>query len=939
MILSQTEHHVFSPGTLVRVRNREWVVQPNTDPETLRLRPLGGTDDDIQLILPALETTTVQSAVFPPPDASRPGSWSSALLLRDALRLKLRSGAGPFRSFGHIAVEPRAYQLVPLLMALKMETVRLLIADDVGIGKTIEAGLIVRELLDRGEISRFAVLCPPHLVEQWQGELLNRFNLHAASVTASSVARLEKEVPHGESIFTYFPAVVVSLDYIKSESHRDHFISGAPECIVVDEAHTCTKAGKGRQLRYALLKKLTENPDRHCILLTATPHSGDDDAFGNLLSLLKPEFSSLAGNMSGGNDTLRSDLALHFVQRRRKDINEWQDNSVFPVRKVKDASYALTGDWGTFFDDVRKYCLGLAQKAEQEKGEAARMMWYATLALLRCISSSPAAAMSALNTRLSGTQEEMALLADEDRIDDGEGEELVSNDQEPAARLEESETIEELLVRAESLRGPETDPKLAKLVKEIRDLLKDKFRPVVFCRYIATAHYVAEELKKLFPSSTIDCITGSLTSDERAIKVSLLSEETQPILVATDCLSEGVNLQDGFNAVIHYDLAWNPTRHEQREGRVDRFGQQAKEVRCVMIYGEDNPVDGFIFNVILKKAETIKNRLGVLVPMPDDERRMKVAVVKAALMKSGTKFDGQQTLDFGDDAELKDIVDTVNERWIDAMEKAQANRTVFAQRSLKPDEVIPEWHKQMAALGDWKDVERFTLEALTRLSARPDKKNEHDFLFSPASLPPALRERMAAEGLSSAIPVSFKYPVTQGYRHIHRSHALVSLLADHLLENALSGESSIASRSGAFETSAVSIVTTVFLLRIRHQIRTQYRGSAQELMAEESIALAVGGRTNPEFLPESKVETLLDVHPEANLDISAIQREVQKSIDWYQANLPLFSAEATKRSDTLKDDHTRVRSASNIRAGKTIVTPCLPPDLIGVYVLLPSGDL
>ena len=170
------------------------------------------------------------------------------------------------------------------------------------------------------------------------------------------------------------------------------------------------------------------------------------------------------------------------------------------------------------------------------------------------------------------------------------GEELASNDLEPAARIDDPERTEELallegfLARSNSLRGPARDPKLAKLIKEVENLLKEKFRPVIFCRYIATAEYVAEELKKLFPKAVIDCVTGLLTSDERAEKVSLLSEEEQPILVATDCLSEGVNLQEGFNAVVHYDLAWNPTRHEQREGRVDRFGQESKEVCCIMLY-------------------------------------------------------------------------------------------------------------------------------------------------------------------------------------------------------------------------------------------------------------------------------------------------------------------------------------------------------------------
>ena len=156
--------HDFTIGNLVRARGREWVVQPDSKQDWLRLRPLGGADNDIIALIPELEFQPVEPATFPWPNPEKPGNHAAALLLRDALRLKLRAGGGPFRSFGNIAVEPRAYQLVPLLMALRLTTVRLLIADDVGVGKTIEAGLIVRELMDRGEISRLAVLCPPHLV-------------------------------------------------------------------------------------------------------------------------------------------------------------------------------------------------------------------------------------------------------------------------------------------------------------------------------------------------------------------------------------------------------------------------------------------------------------------------------------------------------------------------------------------------------------------------------------------------------------------------------------------------------------------------------------------------------------------------------------------------------------------------------------------------------
>ena len=139
MSVSTAPAREYRPGSLVTARGREWVVLPDGGgPDRLRLRPLGGAEDDTTLIYLPLESMPPCPARFPPPDPERTGAQAAALLIRDALRLKLRAGAGPFRCFGNIAVEPRAYQLVPLLMALKMETVRLLIADDVGIGKTIE---------------------------------------------------------------------------------------------------------------------------------------------------------------------------------------------------------------------------------------------------------------------------------------------------------------------------------------------------------------------------------------------------------------------------------------------------------------------------------------------------------------------------------------------------------------------------------------------------------------------------------------------------------------------------------------------------------------------------------------------------------------------------------------------------------------------------------
>jgi superfamily II DNA or RNA helicase len=923
--------HDFLPGNLVRARGREWVVQSDSRRDWLRLRPLSGADDENIALIPELELHPVEPASFDWPDPARAGNHAAALLLRDALRLTLRAGAGPFRSFGNIAVEPRGYQLVPLLMALRLSTVRLLIADDVGIGKTIEAGLIARELMDRGEIARLAILCPPHLVEQWQSELETRFNLQAVALTSASASRIERDLPHGVRLFDHHPVVVVSLDYIKSERHREQFLATAPECIIVDEAHTCASSGAGKQLRFELLQRLARDAQRHLILLTATPHSGDETAFYNLLSLLDPRFAALQGRMTA-SDPLRQELARHFVQRRRKDIVEWQaethDGRGFPRRMKTELTYQLSGEWGAFFDAVQDYCRELAETVEQQEQQGgARLIWYATLALLRCVASSPAAAVKALTTRLEGTVPDEALLDDE-RLHDGEADDLSGSDLEPPAQVQDAAPrLQALIADAQRLSGKAGDPKLAALIRHIDLLVKDGYHPVVFCRYIATAHYVAEHLKAAFPKATIEAVTGELTPEERRERVEDMIDADQRILVATDCLSEGINLQHLFTAVVHYDLAWNPTRHEQREGRVDRFGQQADEVRCTMLYGQDNPVDGFVLNVILKKGEAIQKELGVLVPLPEDEARINQALVKAALMKrSDSRTSSPQVaFDFG---EPEQLLAPLQAQWHDALEKAKANRTVFAQRRIKPDEVLPEWHKQQQALGTQADVQRFLQSACVRLGSPLEIGRKQTARFLPQHLPEALRQRLADDGIDKPQLIDFS--------ELHRSHPLVGLLAQHLLEDALGGERPLAARCAATLTNDVEVVTTLYLLRLRHQLSYVRRREPFQMMAEETVALAVQGRNAPKWLVDDGVSRLLECTPSGNLPPEAAQREIRTALDFLAAHPQQLQAVAQERADALLADHQRVREATR-DVGQYSVSPCLPVDVMGVYVLLPDS--
>ena len=857
----------------------------------LRVRPLGGADEDATVIALGLERSPPRPAIFPLPDPNKTGGQAAALLLRDALRLKLRAGAGPFRSFGNIAVEPRAYQLVPLLMALKMETVRLLVADDTGVGKTVEAGLIARELLDRGEIQRIAVLCPPHLCDQWQEELAAKFGIQSEVVRTGTAGRLERGLPQGQSIFDVYPYTVVSLDYIKSDRRRDEFLRACPEFVIVEEAHASVGTGaETKNQRLAVLRGLAERQDRHMLFLTATPHSGDEAAFHNLLGLLHPDFRALNGMPDGAaRQKLRERLAEHFVQRRRADIDEWRDaGSVFPDRETREITYKLSGDWGALFDEVLEYARGMIKRAEGQSLLKQRMSWWAALALLRCVSSSPASATVALTTRLravEGLQEEQQIEALNEQgydtvFDGAAADSLTSEEATPAGILDEANggedavALRNLLDRAQTLKGPGRDPKLHLLIKQVKLLLAEGFRPIIFCRFIPTAHYLGEHIRSALGEKKylIDVITGELPSENRRERIEKLSEEADervPILVATDCLSEGINLQSLFSAVVHYDLSWNPTRHEQREGRVDRFGQPEKVVRALMLYGANNPVDGAVLKVIVRKAERIRKELGVSVPVPMDTNKVTEAILQTVLLQSGSVADGlrQHSFDFGQpEADLEAA-------WESAKENAKQTRTIFAQRSLKPEEVLPEWRKAVAVLGGEADVQRFVSTACERLRASLYPVGPDRFKLPADNLPLQIRDRLQAAGLNAKqLRIVFHHPAPAGFEVVHRTHPLVAALADHITERALAEDvPELAARCGAIVTQAVARRTTILLLRLRSQIGLEERDGSRwqqirTLLSEEAVGIAFTGSEPPRLLEENDALNLMGAEPARNMD-------------------------------------------------------------------------
>ena len=948
MTTSATADPRFQPGSLVRTRDREWITLSAPTQGWLRLRPLTGGEQDSQTICLSLEE--VSSATFQAPDSNSKATQDGARLLSEALRLSLRRGAGPFRSAAHIAIEPRAYQLVPLLMALRLPVVRLLIADDVGVGKTVEAALIIRELLDRGEVEKFSVLCPPHLVEQWTEELRSKFDIDAVAVTASTATRLERSLPASQTIFDAFPFTVVSLDYIKADRRRESFARSCPSLVVVDEAHACVGVEGGRQQRFELLTRLAEDANRHIVLLTATPHSGNESAFDRLLTLLDPSF---AGERLE-NDLFRRRLARHFVQRRRLDVTqgEWQDEGgthVFPDHKSTEPTYFLAGPHQAFHDSVVNYCAGIVEGAGSAI-QSRRLAFWGTLALMRCVGSSTAAALSALRNRAK-SQAEML----EDQLLD-EDDESETPDLEPEIGLTSSPASDGVsdqidpalaaLVRQaeELLKAP--DPKFDKVLSLLRPLLDSGSNPVIFCRYLATADFLGSRLKRDLAKRTglrIEVITGELTPEERRGRVESMSGEPQRLLVATDCLSEGINLQELFDTVIHYDLSWNPTRHQQREGRVNRYGQPAPIVSSALLYSPDSAIDGAVLDVILRKAAKIREATGVTVPLPEKQSAIAGALMNAVLLHKGQTR--QLSLPLMQDLSLDaETLDTV---WRNADEGERRSRTRFAQNTIKPAEVLPEWHHWRSLLGTPDEVKTFVSRSLGVLGQPLDAQAENVYLAHLKELPEFVREQLRSQGLEGSVPVVFAPPTTLHHgkpaQLIVRNHPLTATLADTILESALVSEQAEVrdiGRTGAWFTPAVATVTTVLLLRLRFKLSVIASRTAAErlLLVEESETVAFTGADPlaPPALVGDAARALVAVQANGNIADVARDRLIAKGRTFVEAALSnTLASFAAQRAAVLEQDHLRLRTASAANLPRVSVEPVLPPDVIGLFILLP----
>lgn len=606
-------------GQIIKMRNRLWRVDEFSGQEFVAT-PINGNSGDKRTFLAELEN--IQKADLEPVSAELMGDFTNQQLLLRAYRFSLLHGSAPFLSLQRSSVVPYNYQMVPLVLALEKPTCRLLLADDVGLGKTIEAGLIISELVQRGNIKRILILTPANLKEQWKDSLDYFFHIDSKIISSFTQKEYEKELPAGANPWQYFQVVIASIDYAKNPDMKLKIAEQKWDLLLVDEAHLCARPHANHRAakqmkRYELARDLALKIP-NVLFLTATPHNGYTDSFASILEMLNPEIISYR---SGDDVTIFKDKArFNVCQRNRAKLEAWYltqgKKSPFPKRNQEEAFVEPDGSYLELVKAVEAYGDAITSRFSEDTKEYNVAGWVSTHLQKRVISSPNALLVSVKNRldSLRAKEESTAkafdegqaadLINDQAMEDDRTTEETASQQLDKQAIHSEEETdLLNLIEMAEAVK-PKDDNKLNTLKKELLpSLLDSEKKIIVFTKYKDTLTYLEQNLK--FTDVQILIIHGDLSFIRRQEVFAQFDRAKKAILVATDVISEGLNLQRLSSCIIHYELPWNPNRLEQRNGRIDRIGQQ-KDIVQIRTMVMENSMDKDILSLLWHKKTTIE---------------------------------------------------------------------------------------------------------------------------------------------------------------------------------------------------------------------------------------------------------------------------------------------------------------------------------------------
>jgi len=819
------------------------------------------------------------------PDPDRVGDVGTNRLLVQAFRYSMVHGTAPLMSLRKSAVIPTEYQLAPVIMALNQGArVRMLIADDVGLGKTIEAGLITSELKSRNLASRILIICPQNLREQWKDALQYFFQIDAKILSSVHLRGLERGIPPGANPWAHYSCIITSIDYIKSERVRPFAISADWDLVIIDEAHLAAKPHRSSEgestamLRHTLAKEVAKKT-KHLLLLTATPHNGYTDTFASLLAMLD------CGIVTGPphEPVINREVAKdHVCQRRRKDVVDWfsahaAEDNPFPARDQKEVVVDLAfPEEYAILNELDNYGTGLLDLAKRDdRIEVRTMARWVVLHLHRRGLSSPRALRISLENRLKRIEEKIR--EKDDRTDQSISEghaKAVALDEEADSDLSDEEASERLdqvvygslsvlEAEAEHLRDlmkkardvtPAKDSKLRELTKKdgYLDLaMRGQYGPrkvLIFTRYRDTLDYLVAEIpkrmKRIDPANVF-AVYGDLNDKSRHEVMDAFIEAEYGVLVATDCISEGVNLQHMANQVIHYELPWNPNRLEQRNGRLDRYGQPEREVHIRTFVMRDT-LDAKILRVLYEKAQQIREDYGFSPPFFGDD-----ADVISLIGEMGLDVDlppAQRTLfdSYQERPGSKRPVDPFSEETIEKIK----SESFYGQTDVDLADVRARMALSERIIGTEKDFERFVRYGLTRygctITENHDRNRTLRILLSSDLVVPGLPDVIEKATFEKRIALQ-----ELGIEQLNTGHPVVRRLIELVKRDVFSPETELYGRVCVVATPDVAHVTALYHFLVRYSI-----GGTRPSLMEEIVPVACDLVT--ESFPGEEETTSLD---------------------------------------------------------------------------------
>jgi len=638
----------FHIGDRVSARDRPWRVGSTRDlgdgRTLVRLLPAGGDGAS------PLDVVAPPETVIPLPpedlrfDLAELGPITPWLHVHRALALAaVRDEALTGARFGRVTLE--AYQIAPVLRILAKPRPRLLIADDVGLGKTIEAGLCLLELMSRRRADRVLVVVPPGLIPQWEEELQERFGLKFAVIeNATGLAREQTKLPAGVSPWDLPKAqIITSLDYLKKDEVRRRALARPWDLVVIDEAHALAESGSPHnpyRTRRTRLGEDLRNQSRGLLLLTATPHNGYAHSFRSLIELVEPTAATFAGPFAGR----RVERAM--IRRMKRQIvrqnatGDWVP--AFPVRSVDPLKVSVSADEAELFRLISFYCGRTVKQARGTEDE--ELVSFAMQIVKKRAASSRLALSRTLEHRLKALKREEEREEKPDRselrdyqaglpMSDRQAERVArrilrsavpKDEQHRRAEVRKITEIQRLLAK---LSGP--DPKVTALINHLRAVLAEEHsaKVIVFTEYLDTLEAIKAGLDEAGPplAGAYVELRGGLTLRQRRRVQQRFEDPDVKVLLATDAASEGLNLQRRCHRLVHFELPWNPNRLEQRNGRIDRYGQiRPPEIRY--LYYPDSPEEEVLARLVSKIEEMASARvstpdvLGVLSGMNLESR-------------------------------------------------------------------------------------------------------------------------------------------------------------------------------------------------------------------------------------------------------------------------------------------------------------------------------